>query len=210
MKRDFRAAAVEIAVTAVAFVVGASVLAPGALYGRWFDTGPTRSLDRPCAGVSAETASALVPAARRSVDTRPDGWSWTCRWRSTDDAALRTTNPTLVTTATRWGRYRGAGPVETAAKEYAYTATSQVAGSRFGADSAKARAEGLGVSPVPNVGDRAQLYVAPSPDSTGREVRVVALRGNVVVSVRLVAYRTDVARMRDLAIRAAAGVVGEL
>lgn len=210
VRRRLRNATLEVLLVALAFVVGVSVLAPGMLYGRWFAAGPTSSLDRPCAGISSGTVAALVTSARRTVETEPDGWSWTCRWRSSDDSALRTTNPTLEATATRWGKWGSASPSETAAKEYAYAATRQLLEVQSEGDSAKARAAGFGVFVQPRVGDRAQLYVGYGQDRTGHEVRVVALRGNVVVSVRLVAYRVSVARMRDVAARTARDAVSAL
>lgn len=199
-----------VAVVGAAFVLGTAVVDHDTYLLR-FQPGPVRTLDRPCAGVEAGTVTAAVPSPHRRVETLPDGWEWSCRWRSTDAATLHASNPTLYVRAERYGRYRGGTPTQYAAKTYGVLATNQFSDARFGEDDAEARSRGLGVHVLEGVGDRAQVYVEPEGVSTsGHRATALAVRGNVVVVAWYIAYRAEPGQVRTSAVAALREAVAAL
>lgn len=194
--------------TAAAFVLGTLIVEPS-VYAPLADLTTSRPLGRPCAGVTDATVRAAVTASpRRDVDEDSDRWSWTCRWRSSDGPTVRRENPTLYVTAER---AVGSDPERAAAQRYGEIATQQLGSSRFGEDTPAARATGLGVFRLAGIGDRAQVYVdTPGSGTFDREATVVVVCGDVIVTTRLVAYRTPADPVRQTAVRAAREAVGAL
>lgn len=187
----------------MAFVFGAAAVYPEP-YLRFVESVPTSRLDRACAGVTDAVVRTAVGSAKRDVCTEPDGWGWTCRWWAADEQRRQRSNPTLVVTARRVVREGPASPVQQAAKEYGSAASQQYADARFQFHVDADRAAGVAeVTVLDGVGDRAQVLLSElGVESEGYEADAVAVRGNVIVTVRYLNYAAEPRAVRLVAARA--------
>lgn len=202
-RRQVVRTALGASVTAVAFVAGSCVVHPSP-FRQLVAAAFAEPLDRPCAGVTAAPVEAAVGAPDRDVHTEAAGWDWTCRWRSADEATRQRSNPVLVVTARRVGGEGAASPVRRAAKQYGEIAGTQYSSERFFQTVDSRRPAGVHqVTVLDGIGDRAQVYVErPGVGATGHQASLVAVRGDVIVTVRYLSYRAGPADVRAVATRA--------